>query len=87
MGVRSPKPDDVKTGRKCVVCKAGEIVESFSSRHDPSTGPPIFGPGSQNQIKRFSDGFHCANCGISYFFVPDEKAYLSFHLSSEEPKS
>lgn len=65
-------PYDEKTGRKCSVCKVGDIIESFSMRRDPNAGPPIIGPGSRNQIKKFSNGLHCDKCGLMYAFVPPE---------------
>lgn len=62
------------TKGKCVVC-GGEIVEVIVTEYNPMTGPPIIGPGSRQQYRDVSKGYHCKNCGIKYAFVPEtEKA-------------
>ncbi len=62
-------PKNLETGGKCVVCK-GDIVPVIIREHDPFTGPIIIGPGSANQMRERSDGFHCKTCGLKYAFVP-----------------
>ncbi|MBI2669899.1 MAG: hypothetical protein HYX20_02040 [Candidatus Yanofskybacteria bacterium] len=57
------------TDGKCVVC-GGVIAELIEREFDSTTGSLIYGPGSKNQYKNVSKGFHCHNCGIKYQFIP-----------------
>lgn len=68
-GTEMNASEEVKTGTLCKVC-GSEIVEGFEELYDPSTGPPIYGPGSRDQIKLESIGYYCSGCGIKYQFLP-----------------
>ena len=61
-----------QTDGKCVVCKS-QIVEIIAEEHNPETGPPIIGPGSKDQYRKVSKGYHCSNkgCGLKYAFIPE----------------
>lgn len=59
----------VKTSGKCVVCQGG-IVEGIVQEYDTRLGPIVIGPGSANQLRERSDGFHCETCGLRYAFLP-----------------
>ena len=63
---------ETKTDGRCVVC-GGEIVEVVVSEYNPMSGPLIIGPGSVNQFREVSKGYHCKNCGLKYEFVPQIK--------------
>jgi hypothetical protein len=54
---------------KCVVC-SGLIVQKFVEEYDPTTGPPIIGPGSKKQFRTVSKGYYCKGCGIKYEHLP-----------------
>jgi len=51
-------------------CCGGIIVEKIVKEFDPRTGPLIFGPGSRDQHREVSKGFHCKICGVKYEFIP-----------------
>lgn len=53
-------------------CK-GDIVETFLREDDPSTGPPIYGPGGQNQMRIVSNGYHCKGCGTKFVIIVKPK--------------
>ena len=56
-------------------CGGNVVEEVWTTReYDPSTGPLIFGPKSEDQYKELNhtSGLFCDRCGIKYQFVPNE---------------
>ncbi len=50
---------------ECAVC-SGNIVEDWMMRHsDRIGGPPAH---------HVHDGYHCANCGVVYKFIPPKRS-------------
>lgn len=52
-------------GKKCIVCKEGEIVEKIVQKFT-SLSLPIIGPGSRDQFSDVSEGYFCKKCGLKY---------------------
>jgi hypothetical protein len=69
---------------KCRVC-GGDILEDVRHEHDPTTGPPVIGPGSENQFRDFHYGYYCDDCGLAYKKLPKEIVSTRdlFHKSEE----
>ena len=61
--------EDKIVGR-CTAC-SGSVVKEVTSKYNPMSGPPIFGPGSQNQYIE-ETSYHCEDCGIEYRFPPTD---------------
>lgn len=62
-----PRP----TFPKCRACGVGEVITLEERVFDPILGPPIIGPGSQNQFQTKAR-YHCNACGLSYAFPPPD---------------
>jgi len=59
--------DIEQTQHKCRIpgC-SGTIVRKFEQRYDPTSGPPIIGPGSRDQYLRTLVARYCEACGVMY---------------------
>ena len=66
---------DKKTGKKCVVCVNGEIVERTHIPYIAAINLELFGPGGKNiatEKDRIHDGFYCSKCGLVYYKLPQD---------------
>ncbi|MDP2629754.1 MAG: hypothetical protein Q8P45_03625 [Candidatus Harrisonbacteria bacterium] len=61
-----------ETESRCRAC-SGAVVKVISRHYDPSSGPPIIGPGSRSQYST-STSYHCGTCGLMYRFPPPVSA-------------
>lgn len=59
----------VPTGRPCLVCDEGHIIQKTDRVFSDHYRPAIIGPGSASQYSDVTS-FHCENCGVIYEFLP-----------------